>query len=290
VSVQIASVGILHPGSMGAAVARELAARGVRVLWNRTGRSAETVRRAQDAGLEAVDGLGRLVAVADLVISLCPPAAAEDVARDVARHRRENLVFLEANAVNPQRVHRISRILSPAVTVDGAVIGSPPRVGRPPRLYISGSSEHMEAVCELFSGTAVDVRVLPGGMGRASSLKLSYTSFQKASRVLAAVAFATADAEGLGAELLDVAALRSTNYLSEADYVPTTAALAWRWAPELDEAADHARDAGFPDAMIRAAARVLEQWAHLHDCRPPLSEAIELLKHPGSPDVPMRPA
>jgi 3-hydroxyisobutyrate dehydrogenase-like beta-hydroxyacid dehydrogenase len=229
--------------------------------------------------LEPVSGIGELVTKSDLVISLCAPAVAEWVAQDVAGFARAGLVYLEANAVTPKRVERIERSLPGVVVVDGSVVGSPPRAGKAPRLYLSGPADAVESVSRLFRNTDVNVRVLGPRVGTASALKLSYSSFQKASRVLAAVAYATAEADGLGDELLDIAGLRPGSYLSETDYIPITAGRAWRWGPELEDAAAHVRDLGLPDEMIRGAARVLERWDDVHDARLELSEALGFLRN-----------
>ncbi|MFJ3624325.1 hypothetical protein ACIPSH_40220 [Streptomyces iakyrus] len=45
--------------------------------------------------------LSELLDRSDMVISLCPPAAAEDLARDIAARRFAG-VFVEANAISPQ--------------------------------------------------------------------------------------------------------------------------------------------------------------------------------------------
>jgi 3-hydroxyisobutyrate dehydrogenase-like beta-hydroxyacid dehydrogenase len=47
----IATVGLLHPGAMGAAVGRVLIDAGHAVLWASEGRSAESAARARRAGL-----------------------------------------------------------------------------------------------------------------------------------------------------------------------------------------------------------------------------------------------
>jgi hypothetical protein len=80
-----ATVGLLHPGEMGAAVGQCLAAAGHRVLWVPEGRSAASAARAAAAGLTAASGgLAGLVREADVIVSVCPPHAALSVARQVA--------------------------------------------------------------------------------------------------------------------------------------------------------------------------------------------------------------
>src|SRR5580700_5325434 len=80
-----ATVGLLHPGEMGAAVGQCLAAAGHRVLWVPEGRSAASAARAAAGGLTAASGgLAGLVREADIIVSVCPPHAALGVARQVA--------------------------------------------------------------------------------------------------------------------------------------------------------------------------------------------------------------
>ena len=55
------TVGLLYPGQMGAAVGHELTKAGVRVLWCPAGRSEASVRRAEQAGLEALPELGQFL-------------------------------------------------------------------------------------------------------------------------------------------------------------------------------------------------------------------------------------
>src|SRR3954469_6166997 len=76
------TVGLLHPGEMGAAVGAVLRGTGARIRWASEGRSAETRARAEAAGLEDVGTAGALAA-ADVVFSICPPHAALDVARSL---------------------------------------------------------------------------------------------------------------------------------------------------------------------------------------------------------------
>nr|WP_237302692.1 DUF1932 domain-containing protein [Streptomyces sp. S063] len=48
--------------------------------------------------------------------------------------------------------------------------------------------------------------------------------------------------------------------LSDPDYLPSVAARAWRWAPEMEEIADTLRAADLPTDMAEATARVLAFW------------------------------
>ncbi|MEV5468076.1 DUF1932 domain-containing protein [Streptomyces griseoincarnatus] len=279
------TVGMLHPGRMGAAVAGQLRRCGTTVLWSPHDRSHATAARAAAAALEPVDDLSVLLARADVVLSLCPPAAAEDVARQIADHGFAGKIFIEANAIAPQRVRRIAHMLPKVTVVDAAVIGSPPVGGKRPKLYTSGPSAALDRLADLFATTDVQVCPLGEEIGKASSLKLAYTSYQKASRVLAAVAYGLADANGVADELLDVARQRTGSYLAETEYIPKTAARAWRWGPEMEEAAELLAEAGLPDDLMRATASVLSRWDGARDADLSISDALDQLRGDAGPAV-----
>ncbi|MDA5281209.1 NAD(P)-dependent oxidoreductase [Streptomyces sp. Isolate_45] len=263
--MDLPTVGILHPGSMGAAVASCAATNAGAVVWCEAGRSPASAARAAQFGLTAVATLSEVLKRSDIVISLCPPAAAEGLARDVAGHGFGG-VYVEANAISPERVRRIASLLEPdAFVVDGGVVGSPPIGSKTPALYLSGDVGATERVEALFAGTAVRTAVLGTEVGKASALKLAYTSFQKTSRVLVALAVGMAREYGVDQELIEVASRRTDSYLSEPEYIVKTAARAWRWGPELDEAADALAAAGLPPEMLRAAAATLSRWNDARD-------------------------
>ncbi|EST26949.1 hypothetical protein M878_25995 [Streptomyces roseochromogenus subsp. oscitans DS 12.976] len=163
------------------------------------------------------------------------------------------------------------------MVIDGAVVGSPPVGGKQPTLYLSGDPAGCSQAEILFEASDVKTHVLGAEVGTASALKLAYSSYQKASRVLAALAYGVADASGVADELLKIAGKRGGSYLTETDYIPKTASRAWRWGPELDDAAALLRDVGLPDDLMRAASRVLHYWSDARDRELTVAEALSLL-------------
>ncbi|WP_438297711.1 DUF1932 domain-containing protein [Streptomyces sp. HUAS TT7] len=272
------TIGLLHPGAMGAAVGSQLVRAGHRVLWYPVGRSKATADRAAAAGLTAVGDLAEFMGEADVVLSICPPAVAEDLARTAPGYAG---TWVEANAITPERTRRIADLLPASTVIDAGIVGSPPLGGKQPTLYLSGPYR-TGVVAGLFAGTDVHTHVLGERIGQASALKLSYSAYQKASRVLAAVSYGLALDQGVDQELLTVAGRRPGSYLTETGYIPKTAARAWRWGPELTEAADMLQEAGLPDDMLRAAAAILDRWAVAKDDRGlTVDQAVDLLKKPG---------
>jgi 3-hydroxyisobutyrate dehydrogenase-like beta-hydroxyacid dehydrogenase len=252
---------------MGAAVGAVALGVGARVRWLPTGRGPATAGRAEAAGLEPVGDLAALARSCSLIVSVCPPAAALDVARMVAGSGFDG-VYLDANAVSPQRAERIAALLDAAgaTTVDGGIVGPPPVRPDTTRLYLSGPPAGVASVLEVFDGTRLEPVVLPGPVGRASALKLAFASYNKLSQVLAAQAYALARGYGVEDELRELAgrALPDTP-LSRPERLADVAARAWRWEPEFHEIADACRAAGLPVELVGAAAELLARWSRYKD-------------------------
>jgi 3-hydroxyisobutyrate dehydrogenase-like beta-hydroxyacid dehydrogenase len=242
---------------MGSAIAAQLIANGHRVLWCPAGRSAGTAQRAERAGLTAVDTVAELLAQSAVVFSICPPAAAEDVADQVVGYAG---IFVEANAISPHRMIAIGDRLGGTV-VDGAIIGPPPSATARARCYLSGPTNAVALVHGALLGSNAEPVSLGERIGQSSALKMAFGSFQKTSRALAAVSHAIAGDYGVTVELLKEATALGDNALMEPDYLPSAAARAWRWAPEMLEVAATARALGLPDALATGSAEVMARWA-----------------------------
>ncbi|MGQ0574881.1 MAG: DUF1932 domain-containing protein [Pseudonocardia sp.] len=271
------TVGVLHPGTMGAAVAGAAARGGARVLWCSAGRSAATATRARATGLAEAADLAALLAASDVVLSICPPAAAEDLACEVAALRYRG-VFVDANAISRDRMVRIAGSITAGGgrPVDGSIIGPPPVDGAGPRFYLAGPAAAVDTVAALFAPgpgggrgveRGVEVVRLGEALGAASALKMAFAGYQKATRMLAALAHALAARHGVTEALLAEAARLTTSPLVEPDYLPSVAARAWRWEPEMHEVADILAAEGLPTDLALAAATVLERWELDRDTR-----------------------
>jgi 3-hydroxyisobutyrate dehydrogenase-like beta-hydroxyacid dehydrogenase len=68
------SIGLLHPGEMGAAVGAALRSGGQMVLWASAGRSAATAKRADEAGLEDAGSIEDLASQCDVIVN-CQPTS-----------------------------------------------------------------------------------------------------------------------------------------------------------------------------------------------------------------------
>src|SRR2546422_4883924 len=78
------TVGLLHPGEMGAAVGTTVVAGGMPCLWASAARSAATRARAREVGLEDAGTLEAVVRASRVILSVVPPHGAADLARAVA--------------------------------------------------------------------------------------------------------------------------------------------------------------------------------------------------------------
>jgi hypothetical protein len=224
---------------MGAAVGRCLQANRHDVLWASDGRSAATRARAET--FRDVGTVTALAAEAELILSVCPPHAALDVAREVEGF---DGVYVDANAISPMRAKEVATI-QPRF-VDGGIVGGPPNEPGT-TLYLSGSGAASVAV--LFVGTNLEPRVVAD----ASAIKMAYAAWSKGS---AAMLLAIRDvARHFGVEEeWELAAPELAKRLPRAEHAAATKG--WRWSGEMEEIADTFTAAGQPDGFHRAAARI----------------------------------
>jgi 3-hydroxyisobutyrate dehydrogenase-like beta-hydroxyacid dehydrogenase len=253
-------VGLIHPGEMGAAIGHALVKRGVDVGWASEGRGADTAGRADAAGLVDAGDVAGLARRSDILLSVCPPHAAGQVARQVASAGFDG-IFVDANAVAPATVRRMAGVL-PAGTrlVDGGIVGPPPSRAGQTRLYLSGDAA--ETVGALFSGTEVEVRILAGGVGAASAVKMAFAAWTKGSAALLLAAHELATAEDV-AEALVAEWATSLPGLADRHAAATRSARAkgWRWRGEMAEIAAAMRAHGLPDGFHVAAEEMYRRAA-----------------------------
>jgi len=248
------AIGLLHPGEMGAALGARLRARGHDVRWAGEGRSAATRERAVASGLRDAHSVAALADESDIVLSVCPPPAALDVARSVAGFRG---VFVDGNAIAPTTVARVRAVVEDGGGrfVDGGIVGPPPEREGTTRLYLSGPEA--QAVAAAFDGTVVETPVLGRDPGRASALKMAYAAWTKGTAALLLAIRATARAEGVEDALLAEWARSQPDATARSEAAAEAATRkGWRWIAEMEEIAATFAAAGQPDGFHRAAAEV----------------------------------
>ena len=256
-------IGLLHPGAMGASVAATLTASGHNVLWCEGGRSAATRERATAAGATATASLERLAEDAEIILSVCPPDAAGELADEVLRTGFAG-VFVDANAIAPATARQIAARFGDRY-VDGGIIGPPAREPGTTRLYLSGVAA--VRVAELFTAGPLEAIALRDGDATgASALKMAYAAYTKGHAALLLAARALADANGVGSSLdaewdLSQPGLRQRLAGSAQGVAPKS----WRFAGEMLEIAATFAAADLPNGFHLGAAEVYERLASFKD-------------------------
>ncbi|MEL6982604.1 MAG: phosphogluconate dehydrogenase, partial [Actinomycetota bacterium] len=162
------TVGFLHPGSMGVTLAATIDAER---LWVGAGRSPATAERAERAELIDAGSLDELCARSDVIVSICPPAAAGQVAHSVADCGFRGH-YLDANAISPATSIAIGGLFGERY-IDGGVIGPPAIRPGTTRLYLAGPGA--ADLATRWHGSALDARVVSDRWtsGAASALKMA---------------------------------------------------------------------------------------------------------------------
>jgi 3-hydroxyisobutyrate dehydrogenase-like beta-hydroxyacid dehydrogenase len=267
------TIGILHPGDMGSVVGACAVAGGSRVLWASEGRSAGSRERAAAAGLEDARTVAALVSASDVIVSVCPPHAAIDLARDVAGRRFAGL-FVDANAVAPATAREIGAVVEAggATFVDGGLIGPPPRNAGSTRLYLSGREAKRAAA--LFESSALEAVAIGDGPGAASALKMAYAAYTKGSSALLMAIRALAASEGVDDALLAEWRRSQPDLPKRSEGAARdNARKAWRFVGEMEEIAATFAAAGLPGGFHEAAAVIYERLAGYKDAATPPSMA-----------------
>jgi 3-hydroxyisobutyrate dehydrogenase-like beta-hydroxyacid dehydrogenase len=256
-------VGLLHPGAMGATLGAVLRGAGHTVLWASEGRSTATARRAELAGLQDAVTLAELARRSEVIVSVCPPHAAPDVAREASGFTG---LFVDANAVSPATSRAVAETVEAggARFVDGGIVGSPPTGPGVTRLYLSG--DDAAPVAGLFDGTVVDARVISDEIGAASAMKMVYAAWSKGTAALLLAIRAVAQANGIE-PALEAEWRESLPALPERSVAAARSAGAkgWRWTFEMEEIAATFAAAGVPDGFHRAAAEIFRRSPRLDE-------------------------
>ena len=247
-------IGIIHPGAMGASVGSAANQKGHRTIWASSGLSTESVKRASRAKLLDCITVANMVDESDVIISVCPPHAAEDVATEVVNYGFTG-IFVDANAIAPERTRRIGQRLQDAGArfVDGGIIGGPAWTTEAnTKLYLSGN--HAESIADIFASTPLNANVISKHIGSASALKMVFAAYTKGTSALLAAILAVAEKEGVRSELEKQWGEDFTRRTHQG--VIKNTAKAWRFEGEMREIAHTFQLAGYPSGFHEAAADI----------------------------------
>ena len=271
--------GVIHPGMMGICVAATLQNSGHDVYWASEGRSPQTRKRAENFNLFDAGSLAGLCDTCSLIISVCPPHAAEEMAEQVLAHSFQG-VYLDVNAISPQRtIHIGQRMRAGGVDfVDGGIIGLPVWERGKTWLYLSGDKAPQAA--SFCSGGPLETTVVGNEVGKASALKMCYAAYTKGTTALLCGILATAQVLGVRGELETQWSRDWANFGEQAgERVRNVTAKAWRFAGEMTEIAATFREAGLPGEFHAAAEMIYRRMAGFKDApsTPALEEVLEKL-------------
>lgn len=253
-------MGFLHPGEMGSALAKVARRNGATTWWASEGRSISTASRAAVAGIEDVGALKALCHHCEIIISICPPHAAIDMAKAVAASGFGG-IYVDANAISPGAAMQIAEIVeqSGAAYVDAAVVGAPPNGRHDTVIYFSGEAAHI--VAKYFKAEAVSVELLGASRSHASAVKICHSAIHKGQLAMLLATLAAAEHYGVKAHLESLLARHSsTRSLSnEIPEIARRATKGWRFAGEMLEVADTFAMAGLPPELHRGASEVFRR-------------------------------
>lgn len=261
------TIGLLHPGAMGSSLGAAMRGTGQEVLWASEGRGTATRDRAASDGLVDVGTLASMTARADIIMSVCPPDAARDVAASIAALGFQG-TYVDANATSPDTARAIGATVEAtgATFVDGGIIGPPARTKGLTFLYLAGDRRSCDELAALFAGSPAETVVLDRPSGAASATKMAFAAWTKGSGALLLAVRALAESEEV-VDALDHAwsALSPDLPARLAGTAAGTGPKAWRFEGEMREIATTFAAVGLPAGFHEAAADVYGALADLRD-------------------------
>jgi 3-hydroxyisobutyrate dehydrogenase-like beta-hydroxyacid dehydrogenase len=278
----MSKIGILHPGEMGISIAASAIHSGQEVYWMSAGRSDKTRDRAEKHHLIEIDSLSRFCQMSETIISVCPPHAAEEVARSVIEAGFKGC-YLDANAISPQHAIKIGQMLEAnnIQFVDGGIIGGPAWRPKETGLYLSGEHTHEIALC--FSKGPLETKIIGSEIGKASALKMCYAAYSKGTTALLSAVLATAESLGVREELYQQWDMDEKGFSEQINRkVRRVTAKAWRFEGEMKEIAATFDEARLPDEFHQAAGEIYHRMAKFKDSRetPALNDVLKALLTP----------
>lgn len=258
------TVAVIAAGEMGAGIGKRLSERGARVLTSLNGRGPDSRARAVAAGMIDVAVDDDLIAQSDIILSVVPPgqavAMAERFKGPLTRAPRKP-IYVDCNAIAPKTVERIGALLADtqARFIDGGIIGAPPMPNYAPTLYVSGP---FASEAQRLAAYGLNIRVVDGGIGSASALKMSYAGITKGVIAIGAAMLAGATRAGCADELKQELSESQQPLLQRfSRQVPSAFPKAYRWVAEMEEIAAFVGDDPAAHDMYLGVARLYERLA-----------------------------
>jgi 3-hydroxyisobutyrate dehydrogenase-like beta-hydroxyacid dehydrogenase len=253
---ELRRVGILSPGDMGAGIGSVLRQTGLDVLTSLGGRSNLTRLRAEEAGIQDAGSIDDLVRRVDVILSVLVPSEATAVATRVAeaiRRTGAKPVFVECNAIAPQTVLAIEKVIRDAGGgfIDTGIIGGPPRApGGGTHFCCSGPDT---AAFEALGRHGLEVRVVGPKVGQASALKMVYAASTKGTTAVWTELLVAARALDLEEALRNEL---GSAFERQAGSITSMPRRARRWVGEMEEIAATFEGIGLTPRILQGAADI----------------------------------
>lgn len=277
----MSKIGILHPGEMGISIVASAINNGHEICWLSQGRSDKTRARAEKYHLVEVALLSEFCKTCEIILSVCPPHAAEAIAQSVIEAGFRGL-YLDANAISPQRAIKIGQMLAGSEIdfVDGGIIGGPAWMPKETWIYLSGERANEIAAC--FANGPLETKIIGYEVGKASALKMCYAAYTKGTSALLSAILAASEALDVREELYQQWEMDEEGFTEQVNQrVRRVTSKAWRFEGEMNEIASTMRDAGLPDGFHLAAAEIYHRMADFKDEGgiPSLDDVLKSLLH-----------
>ena len=275
-------VGFLHPGAMGISLAVTSQNSGHTAYWASEGRSQDTYERAAKHNLVDTRTIKELSERCSVIICVCPPSAATEVAEKVVACSFKG-VYADVNAISPQRVRGIGELMSDAGVefVDGGIIGGPAWKPDSTWLYLSG--RNADQVAECFEGGPLGVEIIGNEIGKASALKMCYAANTKGTTALLCAIVAAAEKMDVREELEKQWSRHGSEFARNTlERISRVTAKAWRFSGEMEEIASTLEAAGLPGDFHLAASDIYQRIAKFKgaDQLPPVEDVLDALLNP----------
>ena len=272
-------IGFLHPGAMGISLAATVKNSGHTAYWVTKNRSHTTRNRAEKHGLLALPTIKELCDTCSLIICVCPPHAATDVAEKVLACSFKG-TYVDVNAISPQHVKNIGRSMDKKGVefVDGGIIGGPAWKPETTWLYLAGPTATGVAKC--FKEGPLAVEVIGDEIGKASALKMCFAANTKGTTALLCAIVATAKKLGVQKELEKQWSRKDSDFARHTlARINGVTAKAWRFSGEMEEIASTFEEAGLPDGFHLAASDIFQRIAKFKnsDQLPPVDDVLDAL-------------
>ncbi len=258
-----ATVSIIAPGGMGAAVGGRLIENGIAVRTSLAGRSAASAARAKSFGLESASDSD--VIACDILLSIVPPNEAVPLAERLAaalRSAGRKPVYVDCNAISPETAGRVAAVVEATGCgfVDAGIIGLPPKPGGAgPVFYASGPAAKQIAV---LGEHGLTLRVLDKPVGAASALKMSYAGITKGLLALGSAMMLASTRAGVASELREELRHSQPDLIDWlAPKMPSVFPKAYRWVPEMEEIARFSESVAGASTLYGGAAQLYAQLA-----------------------------